>query len=469
MKTQKLLTAPIKSTQMPSGIPYILVNEMAERFSFYGMRAILTIFMTKYLMDVSGSLSAMSEDEAKSIFHLFVSAVYFTPLIGAIIADALFGKYRVVFWLSLVYCLGHLTLAVMDSWIGIQIFTWLPLGVDANRLALFTGLALIALGSGGIKPCVSAIVGDQFGETNKHLIEKVYSWFYFSINVGSFLSTLLTPLLLKYYGPHVAFGVPGVLMAIATLAFWMGRYKFVHIPPAGAGFVKETFSIDGLRSIGQLFVIYFFVLFFWSLYDQTGSSWVLQAEKMDRQWMGITWESSQIQAVNPILILLFIPLSVSVIYPLINKVYRLTPLRKIGIGMFMTSFSFCIVYWIQLKIDQGQTPNIAWQLLAYVILTMAEIFVSITCLEFSYTQAPNKMKSFIMAFYLLSISMGNALTSAVNYFIQNPDGSSKLEGASYFLFFIMLMTTASIFYAVAAMFYKEKTFIQHEAEAPAEE
>ncbi|MGC9326018.1 MAG: POT family MFS transporter, partial [Candidatus Hinthialibacter sp.] len=462
MKTDKLITAPIKSTRMPTGIPYILVNEMAERFSFYGMRAILTIFMTKYLMNVSGSLAAMSEDEAKFTFHLFVMAVYFTPLLGAIAADALFGKYRVVFWLSLVYCLGHLTLAVMDSWIGIHIFAWLPLGVDANRLALFTGLALIALGSGGIKPCVSAIVGDQFGDTNKHLIEKVYSWFYFSINVGSFLSTLLTPLLLKYFGPHVAFGVPGVLMAIATLAFWMGRYKFVHIPPAVAGFVKETFSIDGLRSIGQLFIIYFFVLFFWSLYDQTGSSWVLQAEKMDRQWMGIMWESSQIQAMNPILILLFIPLSVSVIYPLINKVYRLTPLRKIGIGMFMTAFSFGIVYWIQLKIDQGQTPNISWQLLAYVVLTMAEIFVSITCLEFSYTQAPNRMKSFIMAFYLLSISMGNALTSAVNYFIQNPDGSSKLAGANYFLFFIILMTAASILYVIVAMFYKEKTFIQQE-------
>ena len=123
------------------------------------------------------------------------------------------GKYRTILWLSIVYCAGHLVLAM-----------------DETRNGLFWGLALIAVGSGGIKPCVSAHVGDQFSKSNAQLLERVFGWFYFSINLGAFTSTLLTPFLLESYGPTYAFGVPGVLMAIATLLFWMGRNKFVHIP-----------------------------------------------------------------------------------------------------------------------------------------------------------------------------------------------------------------------------------------------
>ncbi|MDX9755317.1 MAG: POT family MFS transporter [bacterium] len=463
MKEKTYLTAPVKSTQMPRGIPYILANEAAERFSFYGMRCILVVFMTQYLMRVDGVANYMGEDQAKAIFHLFVGAVYFTPLLGAIIADAFFGKYRVIFWVSIIYCLGHLALAMIDSQVGAVLFGFVP-GVDANKVALFAGLALIAIGSGGIKPCVSANVGDQFGESNKHLIEKVYGWFYFSINLGSFVSTLLTPWLLYRFGPHVAFGVPGIFMALATVAFWMGRYKFVHIPPAGTGFIKEVFSWDSIKSLRNLFIIYVFVAMFWALYDQTGSSWVLQARNMNLEWMGITWQESQIQALNHILIIIFIPLSSFVIYPLINKVFPLTPLRKIGIGMFLTEIAFGFPYWIGILIERGHTPSIYWQLMGYVVLTMAEIFVSITCLEFSYTQAPNKMKSFVMSFYLLSVSMGNFFTSFINSFIQNADGTSKLEGSSYFLFFMVLMLLASIAFVIVSLFYKEQTHIQQEQE-----
>ena len=113
----------------------------------------------------------------------------------------------------MIYCLGHLALALDDTRVGLSI-----------------GLTLIAIGSGGIKPCVSAHVGDQFGTANQHLLAKVFMWFYFSINLGAFLSTIATPWLLANYGPHLAFGVPGILMALATLFFWMGRKVFIHIP-----------------------------------------------------------------------------------------------------------------------------------------------------------------------------------------------------------------------------------------------
>ena len=271
------LTRPVEQSGLPSGIPYIVANEAAERFSFYGMRTILVIFMTQYLMSAGGQLDVMSEADAKGWYHLFVSAVYLTPLLGAILADVWLGKYRTIILLSLVYCAGHLMLAIDDT-----------------RFGLALGLGLIALGAGGIKPCVSAHLGDQFGRSNSGLISRAFGWFYMSINIGAFFSTLLTPWLLKYHGPGWAFGVPGVLMGLATLLFWMGRHRFVHIPPAGKVFLKEAFSRDSVRILGRLLVIYLFVAVFWSLFDQTGSSWVLQARSLDRELFGFEILPSQL-------------------------------------------------------------------------------------------------------------------------------------------------------------------------------
>ncbi len=405
-------TAPEPTTKMPGGIPYIIGNEAAERFSYYGMKGILIIFMTQYLMLMEGSriVDTMSNAQATSYVHLFASAVYAFPILGALLADIFIGKYLTILSLSIVYCLGHAALAVM----GFQ-------GVPFHWMVV--GLALIALGSGGIKPCVSAHVGDQFGKTNSYLLSKVFGWFYFSINTGAFLSTLLTPWLLEWYGPHWAFGVPGVLMAIATVVFWMGRKVFIHVPPGGSkAFFGETFSRDGLSALGKLLIIYIFVAVFWALFDQMGSSWVLQAEDMDRRWLGITWLSSQIQAVNPILILAFIPLFQFVVYPLINKVFPLTPMRKISIGLFVMVSAFATVAFAQEIIDSGGRPSIGWQVAGYALLTAAEVMVSITCLEFSYTQAPRKMKSVIMALFLMSVSLGNFFTAAVNNYIIVPEG-----------------------------------------------
>jgi proton-dependent oligopeptide transporter, POT family len=441
----KYRTAPLASAKMPAGIPNIIANEAAERFSYYGMRAILVVFMTQYLMDSSGRLDAMSEDDAKGYFHLFVSAVYITPVFGAILADGIWGKFRTIITLSLVYCLGHLALAVDDT-----------------RLGLLLGQGLIALGAGGIKPCVSAHVGDQFGQTNQHLLTPVYGWFYFAINLGAFTSMLITPWLLSRFGANVAFAAPGVLMLTATWVFWAGRYKFAHIPPGGIDFVRETFSQTGLAAVGRLSVIYLFVAMFWALFDQTGSSWVLQAQKMDRELFGVEILPSQIQAANPLLIMLLIPLFAAYLYPALGVLIRLTALRKIGVGMFMTCGAFAMSSWIQMRIDAGFSPGIVWQLLAYVLLTSAEVMVSVTCLEFSYTQAPRRMKSFIMAFFMLSVAVGNLFTSAVNFFIQNQDGSSKLAGAAYFWFFTLLMLITSVLFLFVAGRYREVVYVQDE-------
>src|SRR2546421_5209102 len=338
MAQPEYLTAPLKTDKMPPGVPYIVGNEAAERFSYYGMNSILVIFMTHLLLNAQGKPVPMSEPEADGWYHIFVSGAYFLPLIGAFLGDAILGKYRTILYLSIVYCFGHLALAI-----------------NHTRIGLVIGLGLIALGAGGIKPCVSANVGDQFGPSNQHLLGRVFSWFYFSINFGSAFSTLLIPWLLDPYqasagqkealpswviqilenahGPGIAFGTPGILMFIATVIFWLGRKKFVHLPPTGLrNYAREISKTENLKALGNLLILVPFVAIFWALWQQNFSSWVLQAQKMDRHLFGIEWKAAQIQTVNPIFILLMLPLFSYVIYPVIERGVRLTPLRKIGLG-----------------------------------------------------------------------------------------------------------------------------------------
>jgi POT family proton-dependent oligopeptide transporter len=420
---------PLPIPGAPPGIPYIVGNEAAERFSYYGMRAVLVVFMTQYLMGLDGRLAPMSEAEAKGWFHLFVSATYFTPLLGALLADAWLGKFRTIVLLSLLYCLGHLALALDDT-----------------RLGLMLGQGLIALGAGGIKPCVSAHVGDQFADTNRHLLSRVYSWFYFAINLGAFTSMLLTPWLLERHGPAVAFAVPGVLMLAATAIFWAGRYRYVHAPASGALLLEAALSPAGRRALARLSLTYAFVAVFWALFDQTGSSWVLQARQMDQQVLGVTVLPSQIQAANPLLILLLTPLFYYGIYPRLGSWVRLTAPRRIGAGMFLAGLAFVLAALIQAAIDAGGAPSIAWQLLGYLALTSGEVLVSITCLEYAYTEAPKAMKSLVTSLYMASVALGNLFTGAVNFFIQTPEGGSRLAGADYFWFFAALMlATAALF------------------------
>ena len=450
MPRQPYLTAPIKTDKMPPGVPYIVGNEAAERFSYYGLRAILMIYMTQYLLDASGNKAPMDDIEATRAFHIFQFAVYFFPVLGAIISDAWLGKYKTIIIVSLIYCLGPLALAL-----------------DQTRLGLYAGLWLIAIGSGGIKPCVSAHVGDQFGSSNQHLLSRVFGWFYFSINFGAFFSTLLTPVLLDRYGPRLAFGVPAVLMFLATLVFWMGRYKFIHIPPAGMGFVRETFSKEGWKTIARLLPVFGFMPVFWSLYDQSSSRWILQAQQMDRYFPMFDWEilPSQTHAANPILVLIFIPLFTNVLYPAIDKVFKLTPLRKVGIGFFITVAAFFVSSWIEVMIGRGMKPHILWQLVAYILLTAAEVLVYLTMLEFAYTQAPRRMKSLIMSISLLSISVGNLLTAAINHAIKVFNLQATLTGATYYLMFAGMMFVAAVLFIFVAQRYREQTFLHEEAPA----
>jgi len=449
MTKSKYLTAPIKTDKYPPGIPFIIGNEIAERFCYYGINTILLVFMTHNLLNRSGQAAPMSDAEAEGWCHTFAAAVYFLPILGALLADAILGKYLTILSLSMVYCLGNLALAV-----------------DHTRLGLVVGLSLIALGAGGIKPCVSANVGDQFGATNQHLLARIFTWFYLAINLGSAFSTVLTPVLLDKYGPAWAFGTPGVFMFLATVIFWMGRKKFVHIPPARPGpYLRELFRREHMKALLNLLILVPFATIYWSLWNQNFYGWVAQAEHMDRHVLGHELLPSQIQAVNPIFVLCFLPVFAYFIYPLVGRFFKVTPLRKFGAGLFANALAFAIVWLAQTWIDAGKTPSVLWQVLAFVPLTAGEVLLSVTHLEFSYTQAPKQMKSLVMCLYLGSIALGNVLAAKVNFMIEK--GTLSLPGASYYWFFLKIMVVTAVIFLVVSKFYRGKTYIQDEAESQA--
>ena len=448
--------------KFPPQIKYIVGNEACERYSYYGMRSILTVFMIQVLL--------FQEAKATSVYHLFAGVCYLTPLLGAWISDRIWGKYKTILYLSLIYCLGHAVLAIWETEMG-----------------LYAGLGLIALGSGGIKPCVSAHVGDQFKSNQQHLMQKIYELFYFMINFGSFFSTIITPWTLKEYGASVAFGIPGVLMFVATFVFWLGRNQFVHIPPSksdGHGLVQVVKSalqnnknrvagmsfldaaikdhsqeqIDAVKAVFDIAKLFAAISVFWALFDQHGSSWVIQAMNMDLMFMGVQFEASQIAAWNPIMVMGLIPFFSFVVYPFFERMgFKMTPIRRMTWGMFISAFSFLLIGFIQIWMDgSADKVNVMWQFFPYLVITMAEVMISITGLEFAYTQAPRSMKSSIMSVFLLTVFFGNLITAYVSEINFYPVAS-----AGYFMFFAVLMALFSLVFWWMGRKFKVKNYMEN--------
>ncbi len=390
-------TAPAeRDNKMPSSIWFIVSNEFAERFCFYGINSILTVFMVSQMQ--------FTDAKAASWQSTFKAGAYFFPMMGAIISDVFWGKFRTIMVFSVVYAIGCVLLALFGN----------------SELALIGSLFLVAVGTGGIKPCVSTNVGDQFTAKNSHLIERAFSLFYLAINLGSSISIFYCPVLLKdpNWGPRWAFGAPAIMMVLATVVFVAGRARYAHVPPAGQKWVDDVKSPMGRSVIFSLLGIYFFVAVFWMLWDQSnGNTWTLQAQSslVDKNLgFGITLLPAQLQVVNGLFILALAPLFSFVIYPLVGKFTKVTPLRKIGAGLFTVAASFLVVAMIETRIQAGQVVSAWWQIFAYMILTAGEVLVSITALEFSYKQAPLRMKSFIMGLFLFSTTLGNLGIAAVN-------------------------------------------------------
>jgi POT family proton-dependent oligopeptide transporter len=189
---------------------------------------------------------------------------------------------------------------------------------------------------------------------------------------------------------------------------------------------------------------------------------VLQAAKLDRQFAGIEWLPSQIQAVNPLLVLAFIPLFSYVVWPAIERFMPMPPLSRIALGLFLAAASFGIIASAEWLIEAGGRPTIGWQIAAYAVLTAAEIMVSVTCLEFSYTQAPLALKSIVMGLYLLSVSAGNLLAAGVNWLTTATDGTPLVTGTTYYLLFAGAMAAAAVCFLPVAVLLPTQRYIRPE-------
>jgi proton-dependent oligopeptide transporter, POT family len=520
-----------QSARLPRQVPYIIGNEACERFSFYGMRNILVQFLVSSVI-LAYVPAGDREGVAKDVFHSFVIGVYFFPLLGGWLSDRFFGKYNTVLWFSLIYCAGHACLAMFDD----------------NRTGFYTGLFLIALGSGGIKPLVVSFVGDQFTQANKHLAKIVFDAFYWTINFGSFFASLLMPLFLRQYGPAVAFGIPGILMFIATFIFWLGRRQYVRVPPtrgedpdsffnvartalttqvAGRGrpglvvaqlgvaiavalllcwaispsWWPEDFgfvisaclalgaliafggigtsmqlerargrhpdpAVDSVRAVLRVIIVFALTTPFWSLFDQKASTWVLQGKTMTvphEQWWWPSFlvkEAGQMQALNPLLVMLIIPFNNIVLYPALRRMgVEPSALRRMGAGIVFSGLSWIVAGLIQLQIDSGAHTSLAWQMLPYLLLTFGEVLVSATALEFAYSQATTAMKGVIMAFWYLTSTFGSLWVLITNAAVRNDAVTAQIattglsENAFLMFFFAAFAFVAALGFALYARTY----------------
>lgn len=525
------------ANRWPSQIKYIVGNEACERFSYYGMRSILAGYITGEV--IKGGLG-QSPDTATSIIHLFVFVNYFMPLIGGWLSDKLIGRYNTILWVSLFYCAGHGVLACSD-FAG---------DVHGKMVLLCAGLSLIAFGSGGIKPCVSAFMGDQFKPEQSHLLQKAYGAFYWSINLGSFFSFLVIPWIKNHHGYSLAFAVPGILMAIATFVFWLGTKHYVRVPPSRAtrkaGFFDVFFAasresssplgifgisylvmtiglpllvmvgltffavystithhvtdavravgwasiicaslwyaaivissllgkiqlpdnfwkgargrysegeINAARSVGPILFVFALIPVFFSLFDQTNSTWVLQGEKMlPSNVLGFRIGAEEMQSANPALVMILVPILTVLIYPRVGKFA--SPLRRMSLGMFLAALSYVVVAMIQSRIDAGQHLSVLWQTVPYVILTTAEVLVSTTGLEFAFREAAPEMKSLVMSLWLLTIALGDLLVAGITEIFSTPGAQSNSVSASRFLLYAGLTFIVGILFSIVAARYQ---------------
>ncbi len=532
----------------PPQTKYIVGNEACERFSFYGMRSILTLYMLSVL--------SMGESEVVTVGHLFNAGIYVLPLVGAWLADRFIGRYRMILYVSLFYCLGHGILATADLAGSIEIRRWI----------LFAGLFIIALGAGGIKPCVSAFVGDQADESDSQTMTRLYAAFYWSINLGSFFSFLIIPWVRQNWGYSWAFAIPGIFMALATLIFWRGRRLYRHRKPSQPDFLpslrlwlthgrksveqqfggetlKETrqtlhavarfiilliaviavlvavstgtshlvrlwgvsdqgaslwsllacavtlcclsllvlrtaaarktdsfLGIFGTRlfygseqtdrsySAGRIaeahgllrvLTVFLMIIPFWSLFDQTMTSWVLQGEKMSpvvlSQASGLrfVFGAEEMQSINPLFVMVLVPVVTLLIYPHIGR--WASPLRRMGCGITLAGISYLSVASLQYLIDSGSQLSILWQCIPYLLLTVSEILVSTTGLEYAYTAAGHNLKSIVSGFWFLTSTLGNFLVIYLTHLVSDPASTS-----TFLLYAAMSISIGCIFLRVTS-------------------
>jgi POT family proton-dependent oligopeptide transporter len=387
----------------PPGFWFFFWGELAERSCYYGMRAILLL----YMIDMLGFEKA----NASSIMMLFIAGCYFLPLVGGYLADNYFGKYWTIVGFSVPYIVGQLLLCFDSSQV---------LGISP-RTFLFVSLGLLAMGSGVIKPNISTLMGltyDQYRPGQTQLRSDAFSFFYMAINIGAFLSSVFMPTLRTKYGYHVAFLFPAGLMAIALTLFALGK------PFYAREVITRTRTTSEERRqqwavLSRLFGVFLTITFFWLVFDQSTTTWILFAQEDFDLSFGVTlpfigdkFDPDQLQWLNPFLIVVLLPFISVGLWRLLARIgFELRPTDKMLVGFILTAASMAVMAVAGYFAGQGHKLSIWWQVGTYFLVTVAELCISPVGLELAFTAAPKAMKGFITACFLATVFIAALMNS----------------------------------------------------------
>ena len=408
--------APVP-TNHPTAIWYFFWGEFAERSSYYGMRVVLFMYLTKGL--------GFADTEATKVSSRFKMACYFLPLVGGYIADRWLGRYWTIVGFSVPYVLGHFILGI------------------PNETALIIALALLAGGSGVIKPNISTMLGqtyDKFRPGQERLRSSAFMWFYASINYGALISMIAMPFLREWFGYAVAFQFPAWLMVIALTVFAAGKRFYALDRPARQEMTTEERRLQW-KTLARLFGVFGLIVFFWVAYEQNDNLWIaFTRDYVNPKLPVLGWHVSpdHFQFLNALFVIILVPVFTWFFKKYDPKLCVFTPMRKILVGFLMTAAaagSMALAgYLTETHVEHVMAApsqagiiggaivtgkvwvctskvSLLWIVVTFFILTIGEVLLYGTALELAYTAAPKSMKGMVTACFLLTNTLGNFINS----------------------------------------------------------
>ncbi len=382
------------SQQHPPGLFLLFFVEMWERFSYYGMRALLMLYMTKQML--------FTTQKAGQIYGWYTGLVYMTPLIGGYIADRYLGSRFCIFIGGILMALGHFAMAFP----GEAIF--------------YTALGLLIVGNGLFKPNISTIVGSLYEEKDPRR-DGGFTIFYMGINLGAFFSPLVCGTLGEKWGWHYGFGAAGVGMVIGLVLYLWGQHRYLGthgLEPArprtvnGERVTDVPLTTEEKQRMIVVFVLVGFSIFFWLSFEQAGSSLTLFADRStDRVIGALGWEfpTSYFQSVNPLLIFLLAPLFSSLWLNLTKRENNPSAPVKFALALFLVGLGFLLMIGaVKVEAQYGKV-GIWWLLAVYFFHTVGELCLSPVGLSLVTKLAPARFASLMMGTWFLSSFAANKL------------------------------------------------------------
>jgi POT family proton-dependent oligopeptide transporter len=403
----------------PTGFWFVFWGELAERASYYGMRTLLALYLVDALR--------YGTPDAASIVQFFMAACYITPVLGGWIADRFLGRYRTIAFFALPYILGHLILGGIDT-----------------RTGLFIALPLLALGSGAIKPNTSTLMGMIYvAEKKERLLGQAFSWFYAAINVGSAIASFSLPLVRNQWGYSVALAIPAGLMAAAFACFAAGRRHYPAEPRQTLRPVGAEGALPALRRLAPTFLL---IAIFWFVYDQSASTWVFFArDHLDlRLFPGVTISPDQIQALNPVFVLMLTPVFNALWRAIEARSGRPVPAtRKMLLGFVIVIGAMATMALAGTLAGDGKI-SAWWEIAATFVITLAELCISVVGLELAFQQAGPGAKSAVTAVFLAMVFVGDTIGG---FFAQS---YGPLAPGAYFGVQTLIIAVAALLFRLAA-------------------